>query len=231
MKLGPYTLGPTDDEHQGIYTGDCRTLAESIPDESVDLIFTDPPYSKQFLPCFFWLFEFAERVLKPTGFLLSYVGGFWKDAIMARAREHLDYFWDYTSWEKGDSPIIWPRKTITRAKSILAYRPMQSDAMPRTNVLGLWSGSAHDKRYHAWGQDASTTRYYIDCFSSRRAIIVDPFCGGGTTPAMAHVLGRWWLAFEIDPSTANIARDRVHNAPPPLFKFESEQLEMDMADD
>ena len=46
-QLGPYILGPTDDEHQGIYTGDARLLVKEIPDGSVHAIFIDPPF---FLP-------------------------------------------------------------------------------------------------------------------------------------------------------------------------------------
>ena len=42
MKLGPYDLN-------SIITGDARELSKAIPDASVDLIFTDPPYNVGFL--------------------------------------------------------------------------------------------------------------------------------------------------------------------------------------
>ena len=35
-----------------IYCGDARELLRQIPDESVDLVFTDPPYPKAFSNCF-----------------------------------------------------------------------------------------------------------------------------------------------------------------------------------
>ena len=37
MKLGPYELDT-------IVTGDARELAAALPDESVDLVLTDPPF-------------------------------------------------------------------------------------------------------------------------------------------------------------------------------------------
>jgi DNA modification methylase len=46
MTLGPYKLGFNSDENVGIYTGDARELSRAIPDESVDLIFTDPVYDR-----------------------------------------------------------------------------------------------------------------------------------------------------------------------------------------
>jgi len=45
-----------------IVTGDARVLAERIPDESIDLIFTDPVY--QNIDDYRWLAETAARVLK-----------------------------------------------------------------------------------------------------------------------------------------------------------------------
>jgi hypothetical protein len=38
--IGPY-------QPNSIVTGDCRELSRAIPDHSIDLIFTDPPYLKE----------------------------------------------------------------------------------------------------------------------------------------------------------------------------------------
>lgn len=231
--LGPYVLGPNDMLENGIYTGDARALAKTIPDESVDLIFTDPPYPKKYLQIYYSIFEQAARVLKHNGFLLIYVGGYWKDNIMARAREHLSYFWDYIVWEPHDSPVSWPRKTICRNKSILAYtRKDANNALPRTQVLSVWLGGGEDKRYHVWGQDESQARYFIDCFSRPNDIVVDFCAGAGTTLAMATALGRKYLAFEIDQEISDIARWRIKNTHRPqdtslsISIPQPEQLEM-----
>lgn len=74
-RLGPYLLGPNDDENCGIYTGDARELAREIPDESVDLIFTDPVYDR--IDDYKWLAETAARVLNATGHLLAWQGQPW----------------------------------------------------------------------------------------------------------------------------------------------------------
>jgi hypothetical protein len=104
-----------------IVLGDCRDLIKSIPDASIDLIFTDPPYPREFLPLYGWLAKEAERVLKPGGFLLAYAGGMYKHDVMMHLGKHLTYFWDYLAIDSGPGTPVWPRRTVAHHKSILAY--------------------------------------------------------------------------------------------------------------
>lgn len=214
--LGPYWL-------DSIVTGDARELVKALPDQSVDLIFTDPPYLKKYMTLYDLLAAEAPRVLKPDGFLLVYAGTYWKAEVMQRLST-MEYYFDFILINSGNSPIMWVRKVISRHKSILAYRPQGSSGHPRTNVLSLWNGSGEDKRYHTWGQDESSARYYIDCFSQPGDLVLDLFCGGGTTPAVCKTIGRKYLAFELDPETAEVARDRVARTFLPLFPI-TQQIE------
>lgn len=210
--LGPYELDQ-------IYTGDCRELGKGIPDGSIDLIFTDPPYLKEYLYLYEWLAEFSARVLKPEGFLMTYTGGYWKDEIMGYMRQHLDYFWDYTLIALNDAPMVWPRWTIAKSKSLLCYRLKGSKAMPRTTVLGHYVG-VKNKIYHDWQQDEETARYYIDCFTLPGQVVLEPFGGGGTTLAVCKVLGRPVVGFEIDLESAEVARKRVTSTNQLIYQLE-----------
>jgi len=208
--IGPYELNQ-------IYTGDARELSKSIPDQSVDLIFCDPPYIKKFMYLYDWLGQEAKRILKPNGFLLAYAGTYWKADVISCLSSCMEYYFDFILLNGGNSPIMWARKVISRHKSILAYRRFEDvNAHPKTNVLSFWNGSGEDKRFHTWGQDESSARYYIDCFSRAKNIVFDPFCGGGTTPAVCKILDRKYLSFEIDPAAADLARTRVSGQQMPL---------------
>lgn len=44
-QLGPFTPGPCSLPEYGIYAGDSRNLLPAVPDESVDLVVTSPPYN------------------------------------------------------------------------------------------------------------------------------------------------------------------------------------------
>jgi len=218
--------GIPEDYRNQIVTGDARELSKRIPDNSIDLIFSDPPYPKKYLGLYDWVAKEAARVLTPTGFMLIYAGVYWKSEVMKRIADHMEYYFDFVVVNTGNSPIMWQRKIISRYKSILAYTKHGSGALPRTNVISLWNGSGRDKRYHTWGQDESSARYYIDCFSSVSDIIYDPFAGGGTTPAICKMLNRNYISLEIDPAAAEIARKRVRETQLPLFTPQLEQIEM-----
>jgi site-specific DNA-methyltransferase (adenine-specific) len=206
-----------------IIAGDCRELITSIPDASIDLIFTDPPYPKEYLPLYGWLSKEAARVLKPGGFLLTYAGGLYKHDVMMQLGQHMTYFWDYLAIDSGPGTTVWPRKTIAHHKSILAY----GEGKPRCKTQGAWLGSGKDKKYHAWGQDVSTARYYIDCFSYPGQVVLEPFVGGGTTCIASKLIGRHFIGFEVDTKQAEIARNRLANMQMPLLDLSAMQLPLD----
>lgn len=212
-----------------LHFGDCRELASTIiGDNSVDLIFTDPPYLLEYHYCYEWLAKEAARVLKPTGFLIAYAGPYWKHRVMMTLGEHLEYFYDYILLHNGNTSILWPRRTITGYKSLLCYHLKDEKPVPVTNVLGKFSGTGGDKRFHRWGQEANSARYYIDVFSRKGDLIVDYFLGGGTTAVVCKRLERNFIGFEIDRQAYDIAVLRVNETPTPSNPAIQKPLEINL---
>ena len=192
-----------------IYTGDCRELGAMVPDNSVDCIFTDPPYEKASLHLYSWLSEFGARVLKPSGVLLAYAGSYWKPQVMQSLGQSLDYFMEFIILHNYASRD-WQKHVLMKHKSIMCYT--KGRYVPeQTFVLSAWGGGGRDKRYHVWGQDESTARYYVECFTVPGALVIDPFMGGGTTAYVCRQLQRPFIGFEIDDAYATRARSRLDN--------------------
>ena len=166
-----------------ITTADARDLAQHLPDNSVDLVFADPPYLKEHIEdgIYAWLAEVAARVLKENGFCLAYCGTYWKYQAMLQMGRYL-------------API-------------LAFR--KGKAMPTAAVLDLYKGSGASKKFHKWGQDTPSAQYFLSCFSHPGDLVFDPFTGGGTIPVVCTLLGRNFIACEIDIEQAQIARGRL----------------------
>lgn len=209
-----------------VVTGDARELANAIPDESIDLIFTDPPYLKQFIPLYGWLAETGYRILKPGGYLYAYgAGEHMPEYLACMTNKGLDYFWTFALLHNGGYPRIWYKQLMS------GYKPVFVFTKGKPNKLA-WQATvctdSADKRFHEWGQGAGMTVKTLELLTSPGDLILDPFCGGGTTPAACKITNRNYIAFEIDPDTAAKARGRIANTQPPLFTLAPQQTRLDI---
>ena len=124
------------------YCGDSRELLRHLPDESLDLVMTSPPFALQRQKAYGnkdqaeyldWLMDFGSLVhakLKPTGSFVMDVGGAYQKGVPARSLYHLrlpirfcdeigfflaeDFYWYNPA--KLPSPIEWVNKRKLRAK-------------------------------------------------------------------------------------------------------------------
>lgn len=204
-----------------ITTGDALELARAIPDESIDLVFCDPPYLKCHIESgiYSWLAQTAARVLKPGGFCLAYSGTEWLSTVLSQMRDHLTYFWLCILRYNGKAGYVYHKRAVVRYTPIVAF--VKGKNAPQAPFLDCAAGSGADKRYHIWGQDERTASYYIDCFSHPGDLVFDPFCGGGTVPVVCKQIHRRFIAFEIDPTIADRAHRRLEVVQPVLFSSEA----------
>lgn len=226
--LGPYLLGYNETPECGIYTGDARELAPAIPDESVDLIFTDPTYDR--VDDYRWLTKTAARVLKKSGNILVWSNGRWQ----------------YRNTQWLDTPSLFYHRTLA---VVMSNRkpPMDGKIIAKVNYV-IWFGrndsrgmldylrdghisvgknwNGIPKPQRKWGKSAEFTKMCLKCFATRKSIIVDFFAGNGTVSAVCKSLGYQYLAFEIDPEIAEEARERVQQTQPPLLMPQPKQTEM-----
>lgn len=189
-----------------------------IADNSIDLIFTDPPYPREFLSCYEWLAHESMRVLKSDGFVLSMCGGSYLNQIFSMFdRAGLVYFWKYELAMTGASGgQTWVHRNGSKMpintwlKSILAYS--KGDAVARCQTADVFNGNGSNKLFHHWGQDVASARYYIDCFSRPGDLVLDPFIGGGTTGVACELIGRRWIGCDVDPMALATTQKRMREA-------------------
>lgn len=212
MKLGPYALSDWEDT-QSVYTGDCRVLGEAVPDESVDLIFTDPPWDLESIDLYMWLAQWSARVLKPGGWLMAYAGSqAIKDYIMACLDNGLTWFRIFGGYQPDSNLKMFPQKVFVQWRPIPVFS--KGEAVPDRWVPDMMRTN-RDKRYHEWGQGEQAPMRWIDCMVGNNAVVIDPFCGGGTTAAVCRQLeNKYCLTFELDSDVALIAQERIRSINP-----------------
>lgn len=194
-----------------IYVGDSRKLAIDLPNNSIDIIYTDPPYQTEYLPLYGWLAETAARVLKPGGFLCAIAGGYNLDKVFALMSDKgLDWYFKVEMFNPHEAPPIWPRRIITRTKPVLIWTKGPA-VIQIWNMTDVYQGQGKDKRYHRWGQDVGSARYVIEYIlgTGAKAVLWEPFTGGGATLSACKILGIDYIGFELDTDAAQRARDRI----------------------
>jgi hypothetical protein len=190
--------------------GDFREIGTALADSSVALIFTDPPYEKEYLPLWPALGEFATRVLRPGGFLLAYSGQSYLPTVMASLATHLEYVWTVAVVGLDKKSVLMHRKFYSRWKPILVFA--KPPFKGRDFVDDVYRGKGPEKDAHEWQQGLDEALYFIGKFSAVGELVADPFLGGGTTGEAAVRSGRRFEGYDIDPASVARSRDRIEEA-------------------
>lgn len=201
------TIKPVDADW--LIVGDLCEVGTQIPDESIDLIFTDPPYDAGAINLYGALAELAKRVLKPSGILVAYSGQMHLPQIMTLMGEHLDYMWMCGIGHSGGS--TWFRKwnLNNQWKPLLMYG--KPPIVTYWNRFDDFISGGREKDHHEWQQSLAEAKHYIEALCPPGGAVLDPFLGSGTTLVAAKQLDRQYFGIEIDEVTGRAAQERIVN--------------------
>jgi len=190
----------------GVLHGDFRVIGDKVADDSVQLVFTDPPYDD--VGCYGDLARFASRVLCPGGWLIAYAGKSHLAAVMAEMdASDLTYGWTFCIRHTGGDARFRKFKLQT------GWKPAIGFYKPKLSVTWDWFpdvvSGGKEKDLHPWQQAESEALHFIERMSSKKGFVCDPFAGSGTTLAAAKSCGRRWIGFEIAENHVEAARARL----------------------
>lgn len=89
-------------------------------------------------------------------------------------------------------PTPWPRDPLPRA------------ALPDVTPFG-YTGN----RLHPTQQPVAAMRTVLEAYTQPSQLVLDPFCGSGSTLEPPRASGRDWRGCELDPRFAAVARGRL----------------------
>lgn len=192
---------------EGIEVHNCDFNDLDIEDKSVNLVLTDPPWDKGSLHLFDALGVFAERVLKPDGFLVAYTGTDNSFEATKRVAEHVPWWWQIIVTHE-DKDMSFDRRFIRDYKPIQIFGWIQ-DRIKNQMMTSLREGKGGDKDHHPWGQPVEEAIKLIKEMTEPGELVVDPFAGGGTVPVAAMRTERRCIAAEKDVNHHKVAINRV----------------------
>jgi site-specific DNA-methyltransferase (adenine-specific) len=189
---------------------DFRTHIPLLKTNFFSLVLTDPPYARQYLPLWGSLAFSARKVLKESGFFVSYSGNAFLPQVFTSLSSSLDYYW--LGMVKHSVPGRQSSRNVENwVKPMLVFNKPPSQTPPGTFVDLLEMGR-REKDYHPWQQPLDEARELVRSFSKPGDWILDPCVGSGTTLLAAHLEGRNAIGIEIDRKVCAITWDRLKDA-------------------
>lgn len=185
----------------------CGLAELDLPAASVDLLFTDPPYAREFLPLWSELSALATRVLKPGCLLIAYTGQHYLPEVIARLSEHLAYVWAGALMTPGPHNQVYAHHIRSSSKLLLFFSSAKYE--PGAWFTDTYTSERVEKEHHKWQQSEGCARYYIETLTQQGDMVLDPFLGGGTTAAASIALGRRFIGCDIDLAAVQTTKERL----------------------
>jgi len=180
---------------------------------SVRLVFTDPPWTKEWLPHWNDLGTFAARVLQEGGLLMCYVPAICLDRVTEMLGRHLRYVYLLTVIHKT-RPRQHAVRVLEGCLPILVYSKGEPD-LRREIINPVWGGGKQ-KEWHEWQQSVEEARYLISQTVAEGELVVEPCLGGATTgEAVLRVGGVRFVGCDVDQACVVLGRERLDKATPP----------------
>jgi hypothetical protein len=189
------------------------SLTESlvdVPDSTVGLILTDPPYLNGNAPLYADLSLLASRILKDDSVLVAYHGKHHLPDFMNALGQHLDYHWllSLVHGQSGPRTYMHGYHISVRWKALLLYVKKGCNRRPRY-LEDVVKGEGAEKGLHEWQQGLPEAMWLIEKLTDPGELVVDPFLGSGTVAAAAVKLGRRFIGCDVNPGAVAVAQQRL----------------------
>lgn len=204
-----------------VYCGDSLRLLQGMPGGVVDAVITDGMYGVRSAHAIYdwgadpskgcpqkhWeyhqpIYEECLRVLKPGGVLAWATG-------VKHIDNFPDWFGDYRLWTltrfgKLNTPSgqLWIVQTKDRQPIPFPNR----NAAIRCEPLG-WI-----RKHHPCPKSVEEMTWMVEALTRPGDIVLDPFCGVGSTLVAAEQLGRRWIGCDLSRAYGRVALRRLRKA-------------------
>lgn len=212
-------VNPASPKVNRIILGDCAQVLRQLPDESVDMILTDPSYIVNYHgrdgrsianddnSC--WLYPaFSElhRVLKHDRFCLSFYGWCKVDRFLNAWRECGFHVVGHFVWIKQYASQVRYAQAKNEQAFLLAKGQPKFPLRPPADVLP-WKYTGN--RFHPTQKPICSLVPVIEAYSQRGEPILDAFAGSGSTGVTARYCHRRFILIEKDPAYYHQAVERL----------------------
>jgi len=200
-----------DDNLNTIIEGDCLEVMKQIPDKSIDLVLTDPPYgtgiSKNPVRQMHAKKEWDNEI--PTEEYFR--------EIFRISKNQIIWGGNYFSLPPSQGFLIWDKKqpeNFSLAMCEYAYSSFQNPAkIHRLSVL------EERGKQHPTQKPVKLFKWILAKYTEEGQTVLDPFAGSGTTAIACHDLKRNFICIEKELEYVAISQKRLDEARMQLSLF------------
>ena len=200
-----------------IYNTDCLEFMKTMPDKSVDLVLTDPPYG---LPN--EDFELVKEAIKEMRRIskMQIIILDWRNPLSLENGKFAELVWEY-GWISGGrtkSKHFYPTHNTIHflGEDLFSFDTKKGSIIKRRAGFSSPRQCSYAKKSgHPYEKPVKLMEYLIERSSAKT--IFDPFLGSGTTAVACKLLKRHYIGCEISEKYCKIAEDRIRAISNPLF--------------
>lgn len=198
---------------------DCLEGYKKLENESIDLIFTDPPYglnkngikNDKNLDYFYSILPESYRVLKKDSFFITFFSTKYLPYVFQN--NPFQYFWNFILYcpnGQVNSPIGY-----TKYMSCLVFKKGNPKMLKRCKDIFVDTPGRMiepDEGFidHPTPKPKTFIKEILQMFSKEGDIILDPFMGSGATAVACTLLNRNFIGFEVESKFHKISLERLN---------------------
>lgn len=212
--------------------GDCLELLKDIPDGSVDMVLTDPPYGidyqsqrkkdkSEWMPKikndkrpFIDFIPLIKRILKPTGCAMVFTR--WD--VQQKFIDEMD-----DSGLKVKNVLIWDKEIHGMGDLKHSFASRYESIIFSSEKRFLFNGKRPQdlikvrrvlptELKHPNEKPVELLERLIEKCAKQDGVVLDPFMGSGTTGLASINTGRKFIGMELDPGYFETAKQRIERA-------------------
>lgn len=195
-----------------LYHGDMNELHTVVDRDSVDLVYTDPPYPREYEILYLALADTARYVLKVGGSLITVIPHYNLPYVVSGISRFLKWRWllHMNQWQGSHSRMAMGIE--------ITFKPMGwwvKEKYPQgrgfvKDGVEIGGDAGQKKKLHKWEQDLDWC-WYIQKLTKEGELVLDPFVGAGTSAIACEGWNRRWIACDIDEQACATTKARLEN--------------------
>lgn len=211
-----------------LYNGDCLELMKNIPDGSVDLVLTDPPYGMDFQSHFRkemyskigndkvldWLESYVDecfRILKDNTAVYFFCS--WHNVdIFKQAIEKKFKIKNILIWEKNNTSMGDLKGSYASKYEMIIFAHKGRKLLNGFRYADVIKANRTGNKVHPTEKPVDLLELFIKNSSDENEIVFDGFMGSGSCGVACINTNRNFIGIELDKGYFEIAEKRINEA-------------------